>query len=241
MKKIIALALAACAAAQVVAAVPARGAKRAAASSAPAAEPVADERVSIEQFPTIGRLATLAAPNVPGTSNIRGKCAVNQRRWIVLEAKYQTMAKWHDRLTFTWHVLLDSKTATENKNNKDGLPPYSYFTATTTYANIPRGRHAASVCLHPSYYERFGEPAAVGLVITNDKGDILAGDCESQIKGIESHPKAVTEAFWNKSDIMGATVGNTDDPMIERREGLLDRSKTIWALVNPDDYELVIQ
>jgi hypothetical protein len=31
------------------------------------------------------------------------------------------------------------------------------------------------------------------------------------------------------------------EPMIERRQGLLDRSKTIWALVNPNDYEAVVQ
>jgi len=31
------------------------------------------------------------------------------------------------------------------------------------------------------------------------------------------------------------------EQMIERRQGLLDRSKTIWSLVNPNDYELVIQ
>ena len=30
-------------------------------------------------------------------------------------------------------------------------------------------------------------------------------------------------------------------PMIERRQGLMDRSKTIWALVNPNDYEQVAQ
>ena len=29
--------------------------------------------------------------------------------------------------------------------------------------------------------------------------------------------------------------------LITRRQGLLDRSKTIFALVNPDDYEMVLQ
>lgn len=29
--------------------------------------------------------------------------------------------------------------------------------------------------------------------------------------------------------------------MIERRQGLLDRSKTIWALVYPNDYETTLQ
>jgi hypothetical protein len=39
---------------------------------------------------------------------------------------------------------------------------------------------------------------------------------------------------------MNATQPN-GDPMIERRQGLVDRSKTIWALVNPNDYEYVAQ
>ena len=30
-------------------------------------------------------------------------------------------------------------------------------------------------------------------------------------------------------------------PMIERRQGLVDRSKTIWAMVNPNDYEATMQ
>jgi hypothetical protein len=39
---------------------------------------------------------------------------------------------------------------------------------------------------------------------------------------------------------MNAT-GKDGKPMIERRQGLMDRSKTIWALVNPNDYEDVAQ
>ena len=30
-------------------------------------------------------------------------------------------------------------------------------------------------------------------------------------------------------------------PYVERRQGLVDRSKTIWALVNPNDYEATMQ
>ena len=197
-----------------------------------------DAKVLIDQFPKIGRQSTLAAPSLQGGSII-GQCYNKPRRWIVLEAKYTTYAKWQDQLTFTWHVLLETKTATENKGNKEGLAPYSYFTTAVTYQNIPQGSHAASVCLHPSYLERFGEPKAVGLVITNAKGETLNGDCESEIKGIPTHPKSLEQAFWNNNEIMNAQKDG--EPMIERRQGLIDRSKTIWALVNPNDYEQVAQ
>ena len=106
--------------------------------------------------------------------------------------------KWQDQLTFTWHVLLETKSATENKGNKEGLSPYSYFTASTTYQNIPQGSHAASVCLHPSYLERYGEAKAVGLVITNAKGEILQGDSESEINGIAKHTK-----WWENQEVVG--------------------------------------
>ena len=210
---------------------------------APAAQAAAEEegpttgkaaKIRIDQFPKTGRPSTLAAPSIPG-STIIGQCFTKPRKWIVLEAKSSTYVPWQDQLTFTWHVLLETKSATENKGNKEGLPPYSYFTTTTSYFNIPQGSHAASVCLHPSYLERYGEPKAIGLVITNAKGEELGGDCESEIKGIEPHKK-----FWDNQSIMNAPNGG-DGPMIERRQGLVDRSKTIWALVNPNDYEAVMQ
>ncbi len=196
-----------------------------------------EAKVRIEQFPRLGRGCRLTAPSLAG-GTIIGQCYQKPREWIVLEAKYQTYVKWQDQLTFTWHVLLETKTAKEkDKKDREALAPYSYFTTSVTYSNIPRGAHAASVCLHPSYLERFGEAKAVGLVITNKDGDMLAGDSESEIKGIQPHSK-----FWEDRKIMEAKNRDRDDePMIERRQGLLDRSKTIWALVNPNDYELVIQ
>ena len=193
-----------------------------------------DAKVTIDQFPKSGRASCLSAPNVGGQSII-GTCYNKPRQWIVLEAKYSTFAKWQDQLTFTWHVMLETKSASENKGNKEGLPPYSYFTATTTYANIPQGTHAASVCLHPSYRERFGEPKAIGLVITNAKGEVLAGNTESEIKEIRSGTK-----FWEQDNVMNAKQAD-GQPYVERRQGLVDRSKTIWALVNPNDYEYVAQ
>ncbi|MGN0854049.1 MAG: hypothetical protein ACI4R9_00855 [Kiritimatiellia bacterium] len=242
MKKIAVFTVAALAAASVLAQARTRRSGATVTRGKPAAVAPADEdapttgkaaKVTVDQFPKTGRASCLAAPSIAGNSII-GACYNKPRQWIVLEAKYTTYAKWQDQLTFTWHVLLETKSASENKGNKEGLPPYSYFTATTTYANIPQGSHAASVCLHPSYRERFGEPKAIGLVITNAKGEMLYGDCESEIKGIAPHKQ-----FWENPDIMNAKEGG--EPMIERRQGLLDRAKTIWAMVNPNDYEHVAQ
>ncbi len=213
---------------------------RAAAAAAEDGEESKEVLVRIEQYPKLGRQATLSAPSISGGSTI-GAYTGKPRPWIVLEARYQTQERCIDQLTFEWHVLLETKSATsKDKEGQAKLAPYSYFEQTVTYSNIPRGTHAASVCLHPSYLEQYGEPKAVGLVVKDSNGNVLAGDCESEIKGIPSHPKTLEKAFWNDPTIMDAKQQN-GEPMIERRQGLQDRSKTIWALVNPNDYELVIQ
>jgi hypothetical protein len=189
--------------------------------------------VTVDQFPKTGRTACLSAPNVSGQSII-GTCYNKPRQWIVLEAKYSTFAKWQDQLTFTWHVMLDTKSATENKGNKEKLSPYSYFTTSVTYFNIPEGSHASSVVLPPSYLERYGEPKAIGVVISDQNGSEIAGDSWSEIKGVKAGDK-----FWENPAIMDAQMG--EKRMVERRQGLVDRAKTIWALVNPNDYEATIQ
>ena len=135
--------------------------------------------------------------------------------------------------------MLETKSATE-KDNTQKIAPYSYYTVSVSYVNIPRGTHAASVCLPPACLERFGEPKAIGIVVTNQKGEMVAGDVVSEIKGIKAHPKSIEEAFWNDKNIMEHQNEN-GERTVEQRQGLLDRSKTIWALVNPNDYEQVVQ
>ena len=68
-----------------------------------------------------------------------------------------------------------------------------------------------------------------------ENGDILGGGTVSEVKGIKADSQ-----FWDDQKIMGAN-GADGKPMIERRQGLVDRSKTIWALVNPNDYEATMQ
>lgn len=193
-----------------------------------------EAKILVDQMPKTGRNCCLGAPSIPGATMI-GPCYQKPRSWIVIETKYTTFAKFLNQLTFNWHVLLETKSAKENKGNKLGLAPYSYFNCATTYFNIPQGSHAACVCLPPSYYELYGEPKVIGFTISNENGDILGGGTVSEVKGIKNDTK-----FWEDQNIMGAN-GPDGKPMIERRQGLVDRAKTIWALVNPNDYEATVQ
>ena len=217
-----------------------------AAKKAPTAMAGADEmtttgkgaKILVDQPPRIGKAACMMAPSLNGASNI-GQCYKKPRNWIVLETKYTTFgtetSRFLDQLTFTWHVLLETKSASENKGNKEKLAPYSYFSTSMTYFNIPQGSHASSVVLPPSYLERYGEPKACGFTITTQNGDELFCGSVSEIQGIKNEDK-----FWDDDKIMNAT-GKDGKPMIERRQGLLDRSKTIWAIVFPNDYETTLQ
>ena len=192
-----------------------------------------EAKIIIDQMPKPGASCCLSAPSVSGQSMV-GTCYTKPRKWIVIETKYTTFARFLDQLTFNWHVILEAKTAKENKGNKAGLAPYSYFNTSVTYFNIPQGSHAACVCLPPSYLELYGEPRAIGFTVSNQNGDILGGGTVSEIKGIKSDTK-----FWEDQGIMNAQLDGA--PMIERRQGLVDRSKTIWAMVNPNDYEATVQ
>ena len=233
MKKLAIVMMVSLAATAVLAAPKSRKSARNAAAAEEEASGGKLAKIDINQMPRTGQQSCLPAPGIQGATMI-GNCYTKPRRWIVIETKYTTYEKFIDQLTFNWHVLLEAKSATENKGNKAGLAPYSYFNTTVTYYNIPKGSHAACVCLPPSYLELYGEPKAIGFTIVNRDGEILGGDSVSEIKGI----KAGTQ-FWDNPDIMGAMNG--DKPMIERRQGLVDRSKTIWALVNPNDYETTMQ
>ena len=234
MKKLMMVVTVAVATTALFAAPKKRGAQAMADGEDGAANTGRELKVNIDQHPKLGQQCCLGAPALQGASMI-GVCYTKPRKWIVPELKYTTFNKLIEQLTFTWHVLLETRSAKENKGNRMGFAPYSYFSTTVTHYNIPQGSHAASVCLPPSYLEFYGEPKAVGYTIANQNGDILAGDCVSEVKGIEPH-----KMFWENDKIMNAT-GSDGKPMIQRRQGLVDRSKTIWALVNPNDYEATFQ
>ncbi len=195
-----------------------------------------DARVAITRKASLGSACLQSAPTANGSSYL-GKVFKKPRQWIVPELEYQTAADWQDELTVTWHILLDSKNAKQRDKpakDKDPVPQYSYYTVTVRYQNVPKGSHAASCVLPPSVLERYGEPAVISVRITNKEGDTLDGQDEGA-----SNLRMPDE--WWASDQVFSAKDKKGTPLIARRQGLLDRSKTIFALINPDDYEMVQQ
>ncbi len=194
-----------------------------------------DAMVQIDTPARPGGATLIGAPvyNPQVRGALMGPVGGKPRSWIVLEMKYTTQAKWQDELTFTWHVLLDSSKAKE-KDPKRPVAPYSYYTTAVRYVDIKQGAHAACVCLPPSVAERYGEPVTVTVMITNKEGDELALHTENQFG------KLPEGKWWERDDMMNQWKDKkTGNNMIERRTGLMDRSKTPFALINSSDYEQV--
>ena len=197
-------------------------------------ESVAKGKDAYCHIDTMSRCGTNLAtpPNLQANGKLLPPLGGKPRQWIVLEAKYSTMAKWQDELTFTWHVLLDSTKARE-KDPKNPPAKYSYYNVQVRYVDIKQGPHMASVCMPPSIYERFGEVCTITLIISNKEGDLLAVRTENN----DSNVRKAGEKWWENDKFMNWEKNSK--PMIERRQGLVDRSKTPFWLVNNADYELV--
>lgn len=178
-----------------------------------------DEKVEIKRFPPPNKTAMVRTPEF--NANVTGgqpKISKRPREWALFEVKYATGAKWMDELSFTYHVMTKGK-------DDDGKDVYSYYTLTLRYINIPKGDHMSCVALSPSMVERYGEPVSLALEIVGKDGTVLASQSES----IVNYP---TKEWWKDANVL-------DKPQVSRRTGLMDRSKTPFALVNADDYEVV--
>lgn len=200
-----------------------------------------DALVQIDTPARPGGTSLIGAPNYQYqvSGQLMGPVGGKPRKWIVLEMKYTTQAKWQDELTFHWHVLLDSSKAKE-KDPKNLPAPYSYYSTVVRYVDIKQGSHAACVCLPPSVPERFGEPVTVTVMITNKDGDQLALHTENQFGPLSQAEKDTQGKWWENDKMMNQWKDRkTGNNMIERRTGLVDRSKTPFALINSSDYELV--
>jgi len=184
-----------------------------------------EETVKISRFPPPGKTAMVKTPEFSfSVNNIQPKVNRKQREWALFEVKYETSAKWTDELTFVYHVMTKGR----DEQNKE---LFSYYTTTVRYIDIPKGDHMSCVALPPSLVERYGEPIAVALEITGKDGSVLAS--EALASGIQ-----LPKEWWRDSNVMDKrdAAGN---PFLVRRNGLVDRLKTPFALINPDDYEVV--
>jgi hypothetical protein len=154
------------------------------------------------------------------TSVARSSRTPKNREWALLEFEYETVPEWLGSLDIAYSVMTRTKGA-------DGKSVFNLFQSRFTYIDIQKGEHTSCVVLAPNTLARFGEPVAVAIEIYQD-GTLLDG--KSEVAPRETALPA--EDWWKNPRVI-------DNPLVTRREGLLERSKTPFALINMDDYEVV--
>ena len=209
-----------------------------------AAEEKTDAKVKISQMPNIGPQSLLVAPSLQAQGGSQ-PITKSRRQWGVYEMTYRTAQKWTEDLTVNWFVLCDTKKAKQVDRSKTAarLPPYVYYTLVSRYVNIPEGDHRSCVCLPPSFIERYGEPVVISCELVTSEGKLLDGVTVVngfsyvQAGQFNEETKAKME-WWANDEIINAKDKN-GEAMIEIRQGLIDRSKSPFYLVNNADYEII--
>lgn len=188
------------------------------ATAAAGAKGEKSDKVEIKRMPPPNKTAMVRTPefNV-NVQNTMPKVTKKPREWALFEVKYESGTKWTDELTFNYYVMSKGK-------SDEGKDQYSFYTATIRYVDVPKGEHMSCVALAPSLVERYGDPVAVALEIVGKDGTVLDGKSET----VMPFPKE----WWKDSKVL-------DSPSVARRNGLVDRSKTPFALINADDYEVI--
>ena len=221
-----------------------RTGRNAAKSDAEAAQELMDAKVKISQMPSIGPQSLIAAPGLNAQGGLQ-PITKKRRQWGVFDMTFRTQQKWTEDLTVNWYVLCDTSKAKEKDKSKAAkrLPPYVYYTLVTRYVNIPEGDHRACSCLPPSFIERYGEPVVITCEIVTSAGKLLDGETVVNSFPYVKPGKFTDEMkekaeWWNVDAIINAK-DKAGEPMIEVRQGLVDRSKTPFWLVNNADYEAI--
>ena len=204
-----------------------------------------DAKVKISQMPNIGPQSLLVAPSLQAQGGSQ-PITKSRRQWGVYEMTYRTAQKWTEDITVNWFVLCDTKKAKQVDRSKTAarLPPYVYYTLVSRYVNIPEGDHRSCVCLPPSFIERYGEPVVISCEIVTAEGKLLTGETVvsgfSAVKAGKFNEETKANAeWWNIDEIINRKDRKTGDALIEIRQGLVDRSKSPFYLVNNADYEAI--
>ncbi|MDA3925256.1 MAG: hypothetical protein PF904_11225 [Kiritimatiellae bacterium] len=176
------------------------------------------DRIEIERMPPPNKTSVIRTPEFDyNVQNTMPKVTRKPREWALFEIKYSTSAKWTDELTFNYHVMTRGE-------DEEGNEIYNYYTTTVRYIDIPKGDHMSCVAIAPSQVERYGKPVALALEIVDKNGEVRDSKSEITIN--------LPDEWWKNSKVL-------DNPKLKRRQGLVDRSKTPFALINIDDYEVV--
>ena len=109
--------------------------------------------------------------------------------------------------------------------------------------NIPDGDHRSCVCLPPSFIERYGEPVVISCELVTSEGKLLDGmtvvNGFSDVQAGQFNEETKTKMEWWANDEIINAKDKSGEAMIEIRQGLVDRSKSPFYLVNNADYETI--
>lgn len=197
----------------------------AAAVAAYAQQPAAASKtLRISDMPKLSKQHVLKKqPEVQYRSADIRPSSTKPRDWAYFEFEYETAKgkatdpKWIDDLAVTYYVMTQGI-------DDQGAKEFNFFTTTVHYADVARGqKHRAAVVLPPVAMDRFGVPVAFSVEISDGEGDPVT----KTVTGIQSIP----EDWWTNEKVT--------EKLVTRDGYLVDRSKTLFQFVNPDDYEAV--
>jgi hypothetical protein len=192
-------------------------AQGAARPAAPHGAAAAEKKVlAIRRMP---RLNKIKQPTPQYNTSASRTSAGRAREWGVFEVEYETVPEWLDEVVATYYVLAERRGA-------DGRKAYTFYQTTVRYKDVARGEHTACVVLPPAAVARYGDQfVAFAVEFSGADGALLAA--QTELAGVQ-----LPQEWWKKPDV-------TESKSVVKRDDLVDRSKTPFALVNLDDYEAV--
>jgi len=166
------------------------------------------------------KLSRVKQPSPLYTTSATRSSSSRPREWAAFEVTYDTIPEWMDEVVVTYYVMAERRGAEAKKE-------FSFYQTTVRYADVARGEHLACAMLPPAALLRNGDQF-VGFAVefTSADGALLA--VNSVVEGNMQMPPE----WWKKPEV-------TESKSVVKRDGLTDRSKTPFGLINFDDYEVV--
>lgn len=150
---------------------------------------------------------------------LSGGGGAKKKKWGAFDVTFQTTPEWIDELTVVYTVMLANPAPAKDE------PPMSLLRVSVSYPDVERGRdHVAGAVVQPAVLKRYGNAIGFAAQLFVDGKEVAAkGEGEGRLKGVAK--------WWEAEKVLNS-------PMVVRREGLLlDRMKTPFSLVDPDNYE----
>lgn len=171
------------------------------------------------------------------TPRIAGNSTHKEREWGVFDYTFDTLAPWTDNIVVNYYILLDAE---KIKDRPADAPRFSFLQLTLRFGDIPKGKdHKVSAVLLPAALLRYGYVTALGFemtvqdkVVYSDQQAATGSLVIQKMKAALANNPTSKLKWWEHPDIVnGANTTKLDGYLV-------DRSKTPFALVAPDDYEM---